>query len=84
MSRPNDAEWKALLDFARHFSFDSVCAYMREVEYADWMTEIMDNPDAEMFSHADLIRINEILLDAFEQAHRKRLDYWTRYNLVHY
>ena len=83
MSRPNDAEYKALLNFAQLFAFDAVAEYMREVEYADWMTEIMDDPDAEIFSSADLIRINEILLDAFEAAHQKRLSYWVRRDLTY-
>ena len=82
MSRPNDAEWEALLHFARRFDFDAVADYMFEVEYADWMTEIMDDPDAEMFSVDDRIRINEILIDAFEQAHKKTLNYWLKRNLI--
>ena len=81
MPRPNDAEYKALLNFAQ--LFDAVAEYMREVEYADGMTEIMDDPDAEIFSSADLIRINEILLDAFEAAHQKRLSYWVSRDLTY-
>ena len=75
MSRPNEQEWTALMDFAKSFRFEDVGEYMVMVEYSDWMTDIMDDPETEMFSNSDLIRINEILLRAFELAHNKFLAY---------
>lgn len=74
MSRPNEQEWEALKKFAKRFHFEAVGEYMVMVEYSDWMTEIMDDPEAEMFSDADRVRINEILLLAFEIAHGQNLD----------
>ncbi len=78
-----DPHWSSLVRLASQFEFDDVHHYMQAVEYADWMTDIMDDPDAEMFSTNDLIRINEVLLDAFESAHHRRLGYWTRRNLTY-
>ena len=78
MSDANKYELEKVKEFARRFDFEDVGDYMTMVEYADWMTELMDDPEAEMFSSADLVRINMILIDIFEDAHDKKFDYGTK------
>ena len=71
-----------LVATAKHYDWEDVDLYMAEIGWdVDWMPDYVADPDAEMLSEEESRVINEILLDAFEVAHKRRFarrerEYW--------
>ncbi len=68
--------WDHIKSEALKYDFDNVKAFINEYEWEpEWMDELMEDPDAEIFSLNDRIAINEVLLSAFMSAHGRFLPY---------
>ena len=62
-----------LVATAKHYDWEDVDLYMAEIGWdVNWMQDHVEDPDAEMLSAEESRVINEILLDAFEGAHKRR------------
>ena len=75
---------KELVDAASHYSWEDVRLYIAETCWQDWMLDYIEDPEAEMLTLSDIRAIDKILLDAFEEAHGRRLSYLDRKNLLTY
>ena len=74
-----------LIVIAKQYEWDDIKLYITEVGWEpEWMCDFMEDPEAETLSIYDNRRINDMLLQAFEKAHHRRL-YWSyRRDLLDY
>lgn len=72
---------KALVEQAQNFEY--VEDFMDYVGWdGDWMPDLLENPECEELSVNDYRAINEVLVSAYEEAHKMRFERTRRWGLL--
>ena len=73
------------IERAAHYDWEDVRLYIAECGWDSfWMPDYVTADEEDWLSDDDICRINDILLDAFEEAHGRRFDRRTRRELLSY
>ena len=56
--------------------------FIREQDWDDWMLDFVEDPDEDILTEQDRRAINDVLVDAFERAHKIHFSVCERHDLV--
>lgn len=71
-----------LSEIARNYAPDEAQLFICDQGWDDWMLDFVDDPDEEILTEQDRRAINDVLVDAFERAHKIHFSIRERRNLI--